>query len=518
MDEEDSGTSSRKRKGQSEDSLKEELKCAHNKIRELSELNAALNLKMTEIIQQSNTRIELLAKDNNSLRERLDNIMKYQQENVKEDQEVESSEEEEEVESDAEMSTENESVALKPNSSDNAENRETSKAEKPKTKNTKVAAEAVNATAGRAPLEPNVKRSKSIPVITTYNIDVKCTLDSIDKKLGHKNYNIKVLGKNVVNIGVCTLQDFENVQNLLKEMKIEFYTYTPKGRRPFTLVIEGLPDSFEPSEILEYLTGLQIHINVINIWKLGGDKWVVKLARESDIRKFYDIRYVLRCRVHIRKFRKKGVTQCFNCQRYGHVAMNCHMSYRCVKCGESHGPGNCKIPPKGENTQETFDTDPVTGAVTKRVGLPVKCANCNIVGHVASSKDCPRRVEFLRRQEEKRSLVVKPRSQTVGQIAREAGVSYASVARTAPSNGRSKDILTAAHTVAGRVGESGMSLGAAMAQYDDIDRDCKRFFGGGLIQCLGKIRKFSAEYKTLSSDEDKSRALLGMLILLGQDG
>ncbi|KAI9575627.1 hypothetical protein GQX74_015728 [Glossina fuscipes] len=39
-------------------------------------------------------------------------------------------------------------------------------------------------------------------------------------------------------------------------------------------------------------------------------------------------------------------------------------------------------------------TDPTTGEVKTQKGLPVKCENCNTVGHVASDKKCPVRLQF----------------------------------------------------------------------------------------------------------------------------
>lgn len=37
----------------------------------------------------------------------------------------------------------------------------------------------------------------------------------------------------------------------------------------------------------------------------------------------------------------KRLTQCRNCQLYGHAATNCGRPYRCIKCIETHMPGEC---------------------------------------------------------------------------------------------------------------------------------------------------------------------------------
>lgn len=362
----------------------------------------------------------------------------------------------------------------------------------------------------------NLSKSKHIPVITGYNINVREMTFIMDRALGHNNYNLKIMGKNATNIGVCTLEDFEKVKKLLVEHKINYYTYTPKGLRPYTLVLEGLSGTYDVDDVRSYLSGLQIKLDINRLVKLEGNRWLLQLSRESDVEAFYRVRYILHCRVGMRKFKRGAVTQCFNCQRFGHTSANCHMPYRCVKCGGSHGPGNCSIPDRQDNVEENLETDPITGRVVKRIGLPVRCVNCGVDGHAASSKQCPRRIELLRKIEARKTVRGGreiPRSSTGGGV--RAGVSYASALAAnvpvvehlgVPTSGRPP------------VPSGGLSLSGAMAHFDVLDGDCKRLFGGGFLSCLGKIGGFAREYRTLGDDEGKSRALLGMLMALQHHG
>ena len=61
-----------------------------------------------------------------------------------------------------------------------------------------------------------------------------------------------------------------------------------------------------------------------------------------------------------------SVTQCFNCQSFGHSAKNCRSKQKCLICGESHSHKGCP---------------------NKEARKP-KCANCK-GPHVASYKGCP---------------------------------------------------------------------------------------------------------------------------------
>lgn len=72
------------------------------------------------------------------------------------------------------------------------------------------------------------------------------------------------------------------------------------------------------------------------------------------------------------------------------------MHFRCAKCGGSHGPANCPIPPKDREGDIVPQVDPETGKVVEVVVPPGKCAYCEVEGHTASSPKCPRREPILR--------------------------------------------------------------------------------------------------------------------------
>ena len=59
------------------------------------------------------------------------------------------------------------------------------------------------------------------------------------------------------------------------------------------------------------------------------------------------------------------VTQCYKCQNFGHMAINCPNQQRCLRCGDNHAVRDCKIPKQ-----------------------QVKCINCR-GEHPAQYKGCP---------------------------------------------------------------------------------------------------------------------------------
>jgi hypothetical protein len=79
-------------------------------------------------------------------------------------------------------------------------------------------------------------------------------------------------------------------------------------------------------------------------------------------------------------FSKKKNSQCKNCQLYGHVARNCGRAYRCIKCIETHLPGQCNN--INEETEAT-------------------CVNCSN-HHPANSKSCPYYLKHIKNIENAR--------------------------------------------------------------------------------------------------------------------
>ncbi|XP_047000583.1 uncharacterized protein LOC124616321 [Schistocerca americana] len=65
--------------------------------------------------------------------------------------------------------------------------------------------------------------------------------------------------------------------------------------------------------------------------------------------------------------KRSGPGRCFNCQKVGHMARDCDMPMRCVRCGEKHKYEECPVP-QGEGKE--------------------KCCNC-AGAHPASYLGCP---------------------------------------------------------------------------------------------------------------------------------
>lgn len=348
--------------------------------------------------------------------------------------------------------------------------------------------------------------SKSIPVITTYDIDIKLIMRSITNRLGHKHFSMTILGKKVTNISTFTLEDHLKLRTLFEEIKVSFYTHTPKGSKPYTVVVKRLSDIYDEEDVKDYLNGIDIQMTVLGVTKMGGNRWLIKLSKDSDLVGFHSIRSILNCRIRFERFKKNGPTQCFQCQRFGHVAINCNMPSRCVKCAGPHESGECTIPGKDTNTQPISKMDGRTGAVIVQIGQTVRCANCDADGHTAGSRDCPRKMAIIRKMKESRTATRIDGPRNLGASNLRPGMSYAnavghSTGPTWRTSGRNQT-------------SAAPGFGVAQSNFSLLDSDCQRLFGKNMFSCMDKVGNFADTYRRLQTDADKKQALFGLMVSL----
>lgn len=144
----------------------------------------------------------------------------------------------------------------------------------------------------------------------------------------------------------------------------------------------------------------------------------------------YKLNRILDCDIKIKKDKGRDYISCFNCQRPGHISSNCTMTPRCNKCLEDHPSYKCPIPSKGkEIIGEIIDSS--SGEVSKQLPQTVSCVNCKVVGHAASSRDCPRRLAILARKAQNRADIqakAQARSQRLADT--QPNVSFAQALRS----------------------------------------------------------------------------------------
>ena len=141
------------------------------------------------------------------------------------------------------------------------------------------------------------------------------------------------------------------------------------------LTAKGVPTDITDSEFQEFLDLSKMNYVRAECLKRKKDGRVLpifQLETNHPIEAEALISQNLVCNVtgivyKVEEFRQPiSVSQCFNCQNFGHSAKNCGSQIKCLICGEGHSHKGC----------------------LNREARKPKCANCK-GPHVASYKGCP---------------------------------------------------------------------------------------------------------------------------------
>ena len=177
-----------------------------------------------------------------------------------------------------------------------------------------------------------------IRVITTLNVPKSAFL-------------IKETDIGAHSVYINNIDHYTNICTKLSEQKIQYYTYTPKHLKPKSILLKGIRGSFEVEDIKNEIVDLKIPgIEITNLSKFIFDKnqpnkyhFFLQLSSDSKTAELFKIKSIAYQRVKWEHLRKPDLFQCKNCQRLGHASKNCRLPFRCVKCAQTHTPGECSI-------------------------------------------------------------------------------------------------------------------------------------------------------------------------------
>ncbi|GFS93473.1 nucleic-acid-binding protein from transposon X-element [Trichonephila clavipes] len=207
------------------------------------------------------------------------------------------------------------------------------------------------------------------PIMLLITDDLRSHLKTLTEKM--PALRIKTAGK-YVKLYTDTQSQHDTLKQLLEVLKYPFYTFTPKNERPIKVVIKGLPRSTPTAEIQSDLLNLGYTINKVtqltgNISKQLLPVFTISLPRNTFNDNIFKLKTLGYLSITVEGFESRGVIQCFQCNQFNHTAEHCHLTPKCLKCGENHQTRDCQI---------------------KRLDTPF-CVNCKVPGHMANYSKCP---------------------------------------------------------------------------------------------------------------------------------
>jgi hypothetical protein len=150
------------------------------------------------------------------------------------------------------------------------------------------------------------------------------------------------------------MEDYLAIKSHLDESKQPYYTFHPKADKPIKAVISHLPGETPAEDIANEL--LALGYKVINVRQLTstrpqteGDRrvlalplFVITLEQEEKSQQIFKLQKLNHIVLKVEAYRARtGLTQCYNCQNFGHVWVNCRQPPRCLWCCGGHRHKEC---------------------------------------------------------------------------------------------------------------------------------------------------------------------------------
>ncbi|KAL4121498.1 hypothetical protein QTP88_013998 [Uroleucon formosanum] len=223
--------------------------------------------------------------------------------------------------------------------------------------------------------DPDIDNSKLIKSV----LEFKDLCNEISKLIGKDKFFCKS-STDQLKIQTATPEAYRLLVHYLKSNNAQYHTYQLTQDKPIRVVIRNIHPSTDINGIKKELTELSfVVIQVTNVLhkttKLPLPLFFVDLEKSEKSLEIFKLPSLLYTKIKVEEpYKPKTISQCQNCQDYGHTRSYCGYPPRCVRCGNSHLTSDC----------------------TKPRDSPAKCALC-LGNHLANYRGCNVFKELQRR-------------------------------------------------------------------------------------------------------------------------
>jgi hypothetical protein len=314
------------------------------------------------------------------------------------------------------------------------------------------------------------------------------------------------------------MADFSAIRTYLENQNLPYFTFFPKSQKPIKAVIRHLPINTPAEDISDGL--VEVGFDVITVRQMTTTRglttgqstvnlplFLITLPRTPKSQEIFKLTSLCYIAVKVEAYKAQtGLTQCYNCQQFGHVWANCKQPPRCLWCGGGHLHKEC---PEKEN------------ATSKPA-----CCNCKLgegeEPHPSNYRGCSHAREELRKKKLQRAPKP-PTGRVFSSRTTSPGVSFAAALRAntqqqqaphlVPQASKSKvaEMGTPAPVMVNQQQkESGQSAQASNVSSASLNN---------MFRVATAVQQIMTELNGAVSEEDKIVAITKIVLnLMKQDG
>lgn len=144
-----------------------------------------------------------------------------------------------------------------------------------------------------------------------------------------------------------TPDDFRKLRKLFEQNEIEYHTFSLKDEKKLKVVLRGVPETITDEEMSSDLATKGYKFESVKRLRNKHKTFplvLVNTERTEEGKKLLNCPDVLHAKISVEpKRRPTTQSQCYRCQRFGHVQRHCTAAYRCVKCAAFHPTWECTL-------------------------------------------------------------------------------------------------------------------------------------------------------------------------------
>jgi hypothetical protein len=307
------------------------------------------------------------------------------------------------------------------------------------------------------------------------------------------------------------MADFHALKSHFDTTKLSYYTFFPKSEKPIKAVIRHLPTNTPAEDICGGLVSLGF--DVVSVKQMTTTRrsspddpktsnlplFLVTLPRTPKSQEVVQLPYLCHISIKVEGYRaQSALTQCHNCQRFGHVWVNCKQPPRCLWCGGGHLHKEC---PERENAAST-----------------PACCNCKLMegekAHPANYRGCRHAKEELQKRKSQKA----PRN-TTGRVFSSntiaPGVSFAAALRggggtTAAAPGMTTTCGNSTHSRRTKPSGSWAKRSIRSVRPQTVNSQPL----GNMLRVVTVVQQIMTEFNGALSEEDKIVAITRIVLNL----
>jgi hypothetical protein len=150
------------------------------------------------------------------------------------------------------------------------------------------------------------------------------------------------------------MADYSAIIHYLDCQLLNHYTFFPKSEKPIKAVLRHLLTDTPAEDISNAL--VELDYDIISVKQMTSSKnirdggtqvtnlplFLVTLPRTENSKNIFKLANLYNIIIKVEAYRtQNGLTQCHNCQQFGHVWANCKQPPRCLWCGRGHLHKDC---------------------------------------------------------------------------------------------------------------------------------------------------------------------------------